>query len=166
MLVHFSGCCKLLHTLYNTCTFTFLSAIDSCDILYFAHLYIIAISSVYCIRSFDSGRGSNVAAFTFALLFSYIHVHSYFPSRYLFYMHYSDHVCIFLQSRIVFPRTSSPAYFQRHDVFLHSRFHLGRVKTSPCFPLQAVFFCAFRLYGTSTLSLPFSSGWQFPGGTL
>lgn len=47
MLVHFLGCCKLLHTLYNTCTFTFLSAINSCDILYFAHLYFYRISSVY-----------------------------------------------------------------------------------------------------------------------
>ena len=49
MLVHFLGFCKLLHTLYNTCTFTFLSAIDSCDILYFAHLYLYRLSSVYCI---------------------------------------------------------------------------------------------------------------------
>ena len=57
----------------------------------------------------------------------------------------------------------SPAYFQLHEVFLYSRFHLGRVKTSPQFPLQALFFCAFRrFYGTSTLSLPCSSGCSLP----
>ena len=47
-----------------------------------------------------------------------------FPSRYLFYMHYSDHVCIFLQSRIVFPRIVHPRIFNATWFFFTSRFHL------------------------------------------